>query len=104
MYTSLISRRLLHSKNTLDTYRRQDRCFSLFHAGDRHTFLILESTFIQLSFDLLVDESFVVLQILLHVDFELDHIVQDLFNLGVEFFAQRVCTKSQLLESVLHIC
>lgn len=54
---------------------------------------------IEFIFDFLVDERFVVFEVLLDVHLELDDVVQDLFDLGVQFFAQDVGAEGQLFES-----
>lgn len=52
--------------------------------------VIFGSALVELGFDLLVDKAFVILEILLYVNFEFDHVIENLLNLRVQFFAQRV--------------
>jgi hypothetical protein len=51
--------------------------------------------------DLIINESLVLLEVFLYMDLETDDIVEDLFNFGVEFFAERVRTDRQLFVSNL---
>lgn len=55
----------------------------------------------QLMLHLVHDESFVIFEILLNVDFELDDVVQHLLDLGVQFLTKRVRLQRQLLVSVI---
>lgn len=71
----------------------------LIHPSNINKPLIFCASIVKLSFDFLVDESFVVLEVLLDVDLEFDDIVQDLLNLRVQFLAQGVGTEGQLFES-----
>ena len=74
-------------------------CWPLLHPSNSSELLILCTSIVKFCFDFLIDEGFVVLEILLDVDFELDDIVQNLLNLCVEFLAQGVGTEGQLFES-----
>ena len=69
---------------------------SSIHPRDAAECLVFGATLVQLGFDFLVDEGLVVFEVLLDVDFELDDVVEDLLDLGVEFLAQGVGAKGQL--------
>lgn len=62
--------------------------------------VIFGAALVELGLDLLVDKAFIILKVLLYVHFALNHIIEDLLDLRVQFLAQGVRTKSQLFESV----
>ena len=73
--------------------------YSFIHPSNAAESLVFCASLVQLGFDFLVDEGFVVFEVLLDVDFELDDVVEDLLDLGVQFFAQGVGAEGQLFES-----
>lgn len=65
--------------------------------------LIFSHTLVKLDFDLQVNKAFVVLKVLLYMHLEFDHVIKDLFDLGMQFLAQGVGAKSQLLKSIMNV-
>ena len=61
--------------------------------------LVFCASFVKLGFDFLVNECFVVLEVLLNMNLEFDDVVQDLFDFCVQFLAQSVGAKRELFES-----
>ena len=88
----------------IDRNQNHIASYSFIHSPIHHSnivgsLLVFCGSLVQLGFDFLVDEGFVVFEVLLDVHFELDDVVEDLFDLGVEFFAQGVGAEGQLFES-----
>lgn len=73
-------------------------CLSSINPSSTEPILIVEPTVVEFSFDLLIYKSFVIFQILLDVHFKFDNVVQNLFDLGVQFFSQGIGAESQLFK------
>lgn len=71
----------------------------LFHPSNTGESVILRASVVELGFDFLIDKAFVIFEVLLDVHLELDHVVENLFNLRVQFLAEGVGAQGQLFES-----